>query len=291
MRIDRISAVLTAIMLSLFSGIGVAAAEDGVVGAPQPWQLGLQASASPVKEQLTDFHNLLVVVITGITLLVLALLIYVMVRFNSRSNPAPTRTSHNTVIEVLWTVVPVIILVIIAVPSFKVLYYMDKTQDAEMTLKVTGRQWYWDYSYPDQGDIGFSSYMIPDEEIKPGQKRLLEVDNRIVLPIDTNIRILVTAGDVIHSWAMPALGIKKDAIPGRINETWARIDKEGVYYGQCSEICGTNHGFMPIAIEAVSKERFQQWVEEAKVKFAGNNDGPAPAIPPAIQVADTARAE
>jgi cytochrome c oxidase subunit II len=291
MRIDRISAVLTAIMLSLFSGIGVAAAEDGVVGAPQPWQLGLQASASPVKEQLTDFHNLLVVVITGITLLVLALLIYVMVRFNSRSNPAPTRTSHNTVIEVLWTVVPVIILVIIAVPSFKVLYYMDKTQDAEMTLKVTGRQWYWDYSYPDQGDIGFSSYMIPDEEIKPGQKRLLEVDNRIVLPVDTNIRILVTAGDVIHSWAMPALGIKKDAIPGRINETWARIDKEGVYYGQCSEICGTNHGFMPIAIEAVSKERFQQWVEEAKVKFAGNNDGPAPAIPPAIQVADTARAE
>jgi cytochrome c oxidase subunit II len=291
MRIDRISAVLTAIMLSLFSGIGVAAAEDGVVGAPQPWQLGLQASASPVKEQLTDFHNLLVVVITGITLLVLALLIYVMVRFNSRSNPAPTRTSHNTVIEVLWTVVPVIILVIIAVPSFKVLYYMDKTQDAEMTLKVTGRQWYWDYSYPDQGNIGFSSYMIPDEEIKPGQKRLLEVDNRIVLPIDTNIRILVTAGDVIHSWAMPALGIKKDAIPGRINETWARIDKEGVYYGQCSEICGTNHGFMPIAIEAVSKERFQQWVEEAKVKFAGNNDGPAPAIPPAIQVADTARAE
>jgi cytochrome c oxidase subunit II len=291
MRIDRISAVLTAIMLSLFSGIGVAAAEDGVVGAPQPWQLGLQASASPGKEQWTDFHNLLVVVITGITLLVLALLIYVMVRFNSRSNPAPTRTSHNTVIEVLWTVVPVIILVIIAVPSFKVLYYMDKTQDAEMTLKVTGRQWYWDYSYPDQGDIGFSSYMIPDEEIKPGQKRLLEVDNRIVLPIDTNIRILVTAGDVIHSWAMPALGIKKDAIPGRINETWARIDKEGVYYGQCSEICGTNHGFMPIAIEAVSKERFQQWVEEAKVKFAGNNDGPAPAIPPAIQVADTARAE
>jgi cytochrome c oxidase subunit 2 len=287
MRIDRISAVLTAIMLSLFSGIGVAAAEDGVVGAPQPWQLGLQASASPVKEQLTDFHNLLVVVITGITLLVLALLIYVMVRFNSRSNPAPTRTSHNTVIEVLWTVVPVIILVIIAVPSFKVLYYMDKTQDAEMTLKVTGRQWYWDYSYPDQGDIGFSSYMIPDDEIKPGQKRLLEVDNRIVLPVDTNIRILVTAGDVIHSWAMPALGIKKDAIPGRINETWARIDKEGVYYGQCSEICGTNHGFMPIAIEAVSKERFQQWVEEAKVKFAGNDGGPAPAI----QVADTARAE
>ncbi len=287
MRIDRISAVLTAIMLSVFGGIGVAAAEDGVVGAPQPWQLGLQVSASPVQEQLTDFHNLLVVVITGITLLVLALLIYVMIRFNSRSNPAPTRTSHNTVIEVLWTVVPVIILVIIAVPSFKVLYYMDKTQDAEMTLKVTGRQWYWDYSYPDQGDIGFSSYMIPDEEIKPGQKRLLEVDNRIVLPVDTNIRILVTAGDVIHSWAMPALGIKKDAIPGRVNETWARIDKEGVYYGQCSEICGTNHGFMPIAIEAVSKERFQQWVEEAKVKFAGNNGGPAPAI----QVADTARAE
>ncbi|WP_343038693.1 cytochrome c oxidase subunit II [Skermanella pratensis] len=272
---------MTAFLFSVFGSAGAALAQgQPAVGEPYSWQLGLQASASPVKEQLTDFHNLLLVVITGITLLVLALLIYVMVRFNAKANPNPTRTSHNTILEVAWTVLPVVILVVIAVPSFKVLYFMDKTENAEMTLKVIGHQWYWEYQYPDHEDLTFSSYMIPDEDIQPGQRRLLEVDNRIVLPVDTNIRIIVTAGDVLHSWAMPALGIKKDAIPGRLNETWARIDREGVYYGQCSEICGTNHGYMPIAIEAVSKERFAQWLVEAKEEFASN----APKAP-AVQVA------
>ncbi|WP_323374684.1 cytochrome c oxidase subunit II [Skermanella rosea] len=272
---------MTAFLFSVFGSAGAALAQgQPAVGEPHSWQLGLQASASPVKEQLTDFHNLLLVVITGITLLVLALLIYVMVRFNAKANPNPTRTSHNTILEVAWTVLPVVILVVIAVPSFKVLYFMDKTENAEMTLKVIGHQWYWEYQYPDHEDLTFSSYMVPDEDIQPGQRRLLEVDNRIVLPVDTNIRIIVTAGDVLHSWAMPSLGIKKDAIPGRLNETWARIDREGVYYGQCSEICGTNHGYMPIAIEAVSKERFAQWLVEAKEEFASN----APKAP-AVQVA------
>ncbi|UEM21579.1 cytochrome c oxidase subunit II [Skermanella mucosa] len=281
MNVHRIGAVLTAFLFSVFGSAGAALAQgQPAVGEPHSWQLGLQASASPVKEQLTDFHNLLLVVITGITLLVLALLIYVMVRFNAKANPNPTRTSHNTILEVAWTVLPVVILVVIAVPSFKVLYFMDKAENAEMTLKVIGHQWYWEYQYPDHEDLTFSSYMIPDEDIQPGQRRLLEVDNRIVLPVDTNIRIIVTAGDVLHSWAMPSLGIKKDAIPGRLNETWARIDREGVYYGQCSEICGTNHGYMPIAIEAVSKERFAQWLVEAKEEFASN----APKAP-AVQVA------
>jgi cytochrome c oxidase subunit 2 len=243
-----------------------------------------------VKEQLTDFHNLLLVIITAITLLVLALLVYVMVRFNAKANPNPTRTSHNTVLEVAWTVLPVVILVVIAVPSFKVLYFMEKTEAADMTLKVVGHQWYWEYQYPDHEDLTFSSYMVPDEDIQPGQHRLLETDNRIVLPVDSNIRIIITAGDVLHSWAMPALGVKKDAIPGRLNETWARIDREGVYYGQCSEICGTNHGYMPITIEAVSKERFAQWLVEAKEKFASNSDGKAPAVQVAQSVGDQAPA-
>lgn len=234
---------------------------------PHPWQLGLQDPASPVKDQLDSFHNLLLVVIIGITLFVLALLVFVCLRFRASRNPTPTRTSHNTLLEVAWTVVPVIILIVIAVPSFRVLYFMERTPEAEMTLKVTGRQWYWDYEYPDQGNIAFSSYMIADDQLQPGQRRLLEVDNRVVLPVDTVVRIQVTAGDVIHSWAMPAFGIKKDAVPGRLNETWVKIEKEGVYYGQCSEICGVNHGFMPIAVEAVSKEQFAAWVEKAKVAF------------------------
>ena len=286
MKVHRISAVLTALFFSILGSAGAALAQGNDVGVSRPWQLGLQESASPVKDQLTDFHNLLLVVITAITLLVLALLVYVMVRFNAKANPNPTRTSHNTVLEVAWTVLPVVILVVIAVPSFKVLYFMEKTEAADMTLKVVGHQWYWEYQYPDHEDLTFNSYMVPDEDIQPGQHRLLEVDNRIVLPVDSNIRIIITAGDVLHSWAMPALGIKKDAIPGRLNETWARIDREGVYYGQCSEICGTNHGYMPIAIEAVSKERFAQWLVEAKEQFASNSDRKAPAVQVAQSVGD-----
>lgn len=239
-----------------------------VIGEPHPWQIWHQTAASPVMDMMDWFHRLLVWIMVAVCILVLALLAVVAVRFNAKKNPVPSRTSHNTVIEVVWTVVPVIILVVIAVPSFKLLYFGDRAQDAEMTLKITGRQWYWDYEYPDQGNFTFSSIMIPESDIKPGQRRLLEVDNRVVLPVDTNIRLLVTAGDVIHSFGLPAFGLKEDGVPGRLHESWVRIDREGVYYGQCSEICGTNHGYMPIAIEAVSKERFAEWAEQAKQKFA-----------------------
>ena len=241
--------------------------QQALAAAPQPWEMGLQPAASPVKHALNDFHNLLLVIITGIALLVLALLVVVVVRFNAKRNPTPSTTSHNTLLEVAWTVVPVIILIVIAIPSFRVLYMMEVTPEAEMTIKVTGRQWYWDYEYPDHGGFAFSSYMIQDSELKPEQKRLLEVDNRVVVPVDTTVRVQVTAGDVIHAWALPAFGVKKDAVPGRLNETWFRAEKEGVYYGQCSEICGINHGFMPIAVEVVSREAFDAWVAKAKVAY------------------------
>ncbi|HYG91342.1 MAG TPA: cytochrome c oxidase subunit II [Azospirillum sp.] len=249
-------------------------ASPPVVGEPHPWQLWHQAPVTPVMEMMDSLHLLLLWIMVAIVLLVMVLLGFVIMRFNARRNPVPSRTSHNTVIEVIWTVAPVIILVVIAVPSFRLLYFLDRTEHAELTLKVTGRQWYWDYEYPDQGGFTFSSIMIPDAEIKPGQRRLLEVDNRVVLPVDTNIRVLITAGDVIHAWAVPAFGLKDDAVPGRVNETWMRIEKEGVYYGQCSEICGTNHGFMPIAVEAVSKEAFARWTEQARTKFAARDAAP-----------------
>ena len=247
-------------------------AQSALAAAPQPWEMGLQPAASPVKHALDDFHNLLLVIIIGITLLVLALLVVVAMRFNAKRNPTPSSTSHNTLLEVAWTVVPVILLIVIAVPSFRVLYMMEVTPEAEMTIKATGRQWYWDYEYPDHGGFAFSSYMIQDADLKPGQKRLLEVDNRVVVPVNTTVRMQLTAGDVIHAWALPAFGVKKDAVPGRLNETWFKVEKEGVYYGQCSEICGTNHGFMPIAVEAVSKEKFDEWVAKAKLAY-GTPDG------------------
>ena len=240
---------------------------------PKPWEMGMQPSASPVKHLMTSFNDLLTIIITLIVIFVAALMAYCVVRFNAKKNPVPSKTSHHTVLEVAWTVVPVIILIVIAVPSFKLLYAAERIPEAEMTVKVTGRQWYWDYEYPDHGNIAFSSYMVPESEIKPGQRRLLEVDNRVVVPVNTTVRLMVTAGDVIHSWAMPAFGIKKDGVPGRINETWFKAEREGVYYGQCSEICGTNHGYMPIAVEVVSREAFDAWV--AKTKAASAPKDPA----------------
>lgn len=235
---------------------------------PKPWEMGMQPSASPVKHLMGSFNDLLTIIITLIVVFVAALMAYCIIRFDARKNPVPSKTSHNTVLEVAWTVVPVIILIVIAVPSFKLLYAAERIPEAEMTVKVTGRQWYWDYEYPDHGNIAFSSYMIAESELKPGQRRLLEVDNRVVVPVNTTVRLLVTAGDVIHSWAIPAFGVKKDGVPGRINETWFKAEREGVYYGQCSEICGTNHAYMPIAVEVVSREAFDAWVEKTKTALA-----------------------
>jgi cytochrome c oxidase subunit II len=238
-------------------------------GAPHNWQTGFIPPASPGMASIESFNDVLFVIISLITIFVLALLIYVMWRFSAKRNPVPSTRSHNALIEVIWTVVPILILVGIAIPSFKQLYFLGRVPaNIDMTIKATGHQWYWSYQYPDNGGFGFDAFMVPTESLKPGQLRLLETDNVIVLPVDTNVRVIVTADDVIHSWAVPALGVKTDAVPGRINETWFRINKPGSYYGQCSELCGVNHGFMPIRIEAVSKEDFAKWVEGAKTKFA-----------------------
>jgi cytochrome c oxidase subunit 2 len=240
---------------------------------PTPWQIGFQPAASTAMERIADFHELLLWIITVTVVFVLILLGIVIVRFNARSNPTPSRTTHNTLLEIGWTVIPVVILVIIAIPSFKLLYYMDRTDEAEMTLKAIGHQWYWSYEYPDHDDLTFDSLMIEDDELQEGDPRLLATDTRVVLPVDTNIRLLITADDVLHAWAIPAFGVKMDAVPGQLNETWVRVNKEGVYYGQCSELCGVNHGFMPIAVEVVSKEAFAAWVEQAKQEFASEPGG------------------
>jgi cytochrome c oxidase subunit II len=256
---------------SVFASTTVAAAAE-----PQPWEIGMQPAATPVREHLSALHDELLVIITLITLFVLGLLVYAMWRFSEKRHPVPTRTSHNTVIEMLWTVIPVLILVIIAIPSFKLMYYMDGIPDPEMTIKVTGHQWYWSYEYPDQGGLAFDSNIIPENELKPGQKRLLDVDNPLVVPADTVIRVQITGTDVIHSWFIPSFGVQEYAIVGRLNESWMKVEHEGTYYGQCNQICGVNHAFMPIKIEAVSKEEFQNWLVDAKKKFARHDDGAAP---------------
>ena len=232
--------------------------------------MDFRAAATPVMQQIHEFHNLILILEVLIVLLVIGLMVYICIKFNAKANPVPSRTTHHTALEIAWTVIPVIILVVIAVPSMRLLFFMDKAKNPEMTLKVTSHQWYWSYEYPDHGGFTFDANLIPDDQLKPGQLRLLETDNRVVLPADTEIRVLVTSDDVIHNWAMPSFGIKMDTVPGRINETWLRVDSQyiGTYYGQCSELCGVNHAFMPITVDIVSKQDFQRWVEEAKAKFA-----------------------
>lgn len=275
MSVNKIGAALTALFISAMAG-GSALAQEAAqtIGAPVSKQLGLQDAASPVMERLHDFHNILLWTIVSIAVFVTLLLLYVIIRFNKRANPVPSTTTHHTWLEVAWTGIPVLILLLIAIPSFRVLYYMDKAPNPELTIKVTGHQWYWSYEYPEYEGVAFDSRYIPDEEIKPGQLRLLEVDNRIVVPVGVDVRVLVTGADVIHAFAVPALGVKKDAMPGRLNETWFNVTHEGVYYGQCSEICGTGHGYMPVAVEAVSKERFKEWLGQQKQALNSNGSAP-----------------
>jgi cytochrome c oxidase subunit 2 len=250
---------LVAAGMTLATG-GVAVAE---LGQPEPWEWHLQASASPVMDNIVWFHNFLFVLITVITLFVLALLVIVVVKFNARANPVPSRTTHNTLIEVVWTLVPVLILVGIAVPSFRLLFLELDVPKADLTVKATGKQWYWSYAYPDNGKFEFDSLMAQDK-----QPRLLGVDNEMVVPVNKVIRVQTTGADVIHAFALPAFGVKIDAIPGRLNETWFKATKTGMYYGQCSELCGKDHAFMPIAIRVVSDQEFASWVETAKKKYA-----------------------
>jgi cytochrome c oxidase subunit 2 len=255
--------VAVVVILGLLCSPGKAAAQ-----APQPWQLGMQAAHSPVQRSIENLHDIVLVIITVITLFVGGLLLWVIFRYNAKRNPDPSQTSHNTVIEVAWTVLPVLILVIIAIPSFRLIYFQDRTPNADMTIKATGHQWYWEYTYPDQGGLTFSSYMVPESELKPGQLRLLDVDNQLVVPAGRNVRILTTSTDVIHSFFIPSLGVQRYAIPGRTIETWVRVDAPGTYYGQCNQVCGTNHNSMPISVKAIAPEAFNAWVEQARTKFS-----------------------
>ncbi len=245
-----------------------------MAGEPLPWQLGLQAPASPVAQQIDFFHDVLMIVITVITIFVLGLLLYACWRFRAAKNPTPSTTTHNTLLEILWTAIPVVILVIIAIPSIKLLYYADRIEDGDMTLKVVGHQWYWEYQYPDHGNLTFDANMIPESELKPGQRRLMETDNPVVLPAGRKIRLLLASSDVLHNWAVPALGVRLDNVPGRLNETWVEIDKPGKYYGFCSELCGVNHSFMPIMIQAVPPAEFDAWAAEAQKRFARSGGPP-----------------
>ena len=257
--------------------MGCEAALAGL-GQPSPWQIGLQQSASPVMDNIIWFHDFLLYIITGIAGFVLVLLVVVMVRFNARTNPIPSRTTHNTLIEISWTLIPIVILMFIAVPSFKLLFFQLNVPPADLTVKATGKQWYWSYSYPDNGQFEFDSLMLKEGERKEGQPRLLAVDNEMVVPVNKTVRVITTGSDVIHSFAVPSFGIKIDAVPGRINETWFTATREGVYYGQCSELCGKDHAFMPIAVRAVSEQAFSAWVEEAKKKYARDEAPPATTV-------------
>ena len=235
---------------------------------PKPWQMDLQPPSGIIAETATDLHNFLLVVITLISLFVLALLVYVCWRYKENSNKIPSKTSHNTIIEVLWTVIPVLILVVIAVPSFKLLYLQETDKEYDMVVKVTGAQWYWNYEYPDE-KINFDSYMIEEDKIKDGQKRLLDVDNPLVVPEGTKIKFLITGNDVMHSFFIPSLAVQVYSIAGRINEVWTEIPKgPKTYYGQCNQICGVNHAYMPIVLKSVSKEDYKKWLADAKLKFA-----------------------
>ena len=253
---------------------GTLSAEE--LGEPHAWAYGLQTGVTPVMESVARMHSGLLVVITLITLFVTGLLVVAMLRFNARSNPVPSKTTHNTMIEVAWTIIPVLILVGIAVPSFRLLFEQLDLPKADLTVKATGKQWYWSYTYPDNGKFEFDSLMAHD---KP--PRMLAVDNELVVPVNKIVRVEVTGADVIHSFGVPAFGIKVDAIPGRLNETWFKATKTGVFYGQCSELCGRDHAFMPIAVRVVSEQDFSAWIETAKKKFASN---PANAVASAADV-------
>jgi len=234
-----------------------------------PWQLGFQEAATPVMREVLVFNDLLMSFIVSTFVFVVLLLIYTMIRFSAARNPVPSKTTHNTIVEVVWTVVPIMVLIVFTVPSFKLLYFQDRTVNAEMTIKAIGHQWYWTYEYSDHDGLTFDALIIADDEIVAGQSRLLETDNRLIVPVGTNIRLLTTADDVIHAWGVPAFGIKIDSVPGRVNETWFHVEREGVYYGQCSELCGVYHGFMPITVEVLSKDAFAAWLVKAKEEFAG----------------------
>jgi cytochrome c oxidase subunit 2 len=274
-------------------GLWLLGATAAVAGAPEPGQMGFQPAVTPVMEDIIWFHDILLWLITIITVFVLVLLLYVIWRFSEKRNPTPSKTTHNTWIEIIWTVAPILILLAIVIPSFKLLYKADVVVDTELTVKAIGKQWYWSYEYPDNGNFTFDATLVEKDDLDDPSLYLLAADNAVVLPVDTKIKFLVTASDVLHNFAMPAFGIKIDAVPGRLNETWAYVPEEfagQIFYGQCSELCGPGHAYMPITIKMVSKEDFAAWVEVAQEEFARidapNNRTKLAAAGGAVDVAD-----
>ena len=257
----------------LFTVLATILSTQAWANQPKNWQLGFQDSASQGMTEIVSFHNnILLPVIIAISVFVLFLMIYVCIRFRASKNPNPSKTTHNVAVEVLWTLIPCLILIVMAVPSFKILYKQDTIPKADVTVKAVGYQWYWGYEYPDENII-FDSYMIEEKDLKSDQPRLLSVDSEVVVPVNKVVKVLITANDVLHAWALPSFGVKRDAVPGRINETWFKAEKEGTYYGQCSELCGIKHAFMPITVKVVSDEEYQEWLSEARVKFAKEEIG------------------
>ena len=252
----------------LLSLVAALAPLSVLANQPKDWQLSFQEPASQTMRDIVWFHDyMLLPIIVAISAFVLFLMLYVMVRFRASRNPNPSKTTHNVAVEIIWTLVPCLILIVMAVPSFKVLYSQDTIPKADVTIKAVGYQWYWGYEYPDENII-FDSYMIEEKDLAEGQPRLLATDNVVVVPVNKVVKVLITANDVLHAWALPAFGVKRDAMPGRVNETWFKAEKEGTFYGQCSELCGIKHAFMPIEVRVVSDEEYQAWLEEAKIKFA-----------------------
>jgi len=271
---SRLAAIAAAAAV-LAAGAGAALAG---IGQPTPWQIGMQGAVTPVMQDIAGFNTFLFWITTAIAVFVMVLLAIIIVRFNARANPVPSRTTHNTFLEVTWTIVPVLILLLIAVPSFRLLFVQLDVPKPDLTVKATGKQWLWSYTYPDNCDFEFTSTVVQDKDLKPDQPRLLAVDNEIVVPVNKVVHVLVTGADVIHSFAVPSFGIRIDAVPGRINDTWFKATREGIYYGQCSELCGVDHSFMPIAVRVVSDQEFTAWVAQAKQKYAAEQSAPPTAM-------------
>ena len=283
----KINAIMSAIIFTIIAVTIAALSPLAHAAEPLPWQVGLQPASGTVAQAADDLHNLLLIIITLISLFVLLLLAYTCIRFRESKNPKPSRTTHNTIIEILWTVVPVIILVVIAIPSFKLLYYMDRTDETDMVIKITGAQWYWNYEYPKE-EIAFDSYMIDEADLAPDQKRLLDVDNPLIVPEGTRIKLLFHANDVLHSFFVPSLAVQVYTVSGRTNEAWIDVPQgPKTYYGQCNQVCGVNHSYMPIVIKAVSAQDYQEWLETARQEFAINDRSP----PLAIETAEIAQAQ
>src|ERR1700720_406417 len=275
--ISRLTAAAAGVLLAT-CGMALAGA-----GQPTPWQLGLQDSATPVMDDIVGFHDLLLWIITAISGFVLLLLLFIIVRFNARANPTPSRTTHNTLLEIMWTIVPVAILMFIAVPSFRLLFTELDVPAVDLTIKATGKQWYWSYAYPDNGNFEFDSLIVAEKDLKADQPRLLTVDNEMVVPVNKVVHVLVTGADVIHSFAVPSFGIKIDAVPGRINETWFKATIQGTFHGQCSELCGKDHSYMPIMVQVMKQDDFNTWVAAAKQKYADGVSTPPTTVAAAQQ--------